>query len=128
MTNSILDCDQIEIELQKLGADINACELHGTLCAMLCADVANTGENWYQSLVPEPENPNESYDEATQALELLREQSYQHLNDPTCDFQLLLPADDNDITSRTTGLSDWCQGFIMGLMMCGIKDFHMVIL
>lgn len=124
MTNLTLDSDQIELVLQKLEADISASEMHGTLSALLCADPMNTGEKWYQTLVPEAENLDELYNEATQTLELLREETFQHLNDPTCDYQLLLPADDEDIVTRTTALSDWCQGFVMGLMMSGLKDFH----
>lgn len=124
MTNLTIDYDQIELALQKMEADINASEIHGTLCALLCADATHTGEKWYQSLVPEAENPDELYQESTQTLELLRLQSQRELNDPTCDYQLLLPADDIDIATRTTALSDWCQGFIMGLMICGLKDFH----
>lgn len=124
MTNLTIDYDQIELALQTLEADIDASELHGTLCALLCADTANTGEKWYQSLIPDIEYPDELQNEATQILEFLRQQSQRELNDPTCDFQLLLPMDDSDITTRATALADWCQGFIMGLMMCGLKDFH----
>jgi len=121
MTNLSIDCDQVETALQELGADINASEIHGTLCALLCADSANTGQNWFQTLVPDTEN--DRFVEAVQTLNLLCLESRQNLNDPTCDFQLLLPLDD-DIEARTTALADWCQGFIMGLMMCGLKDFH----
>jgi hypothetical protein len=37
---------------------------------------------------------------------------------------LLLPDDQTDLDSRTLGLGDWCQGFVMGLMMSGLKDFR----
>ncbi len=124
MTSFSIDCDQVEIALQTLEADINASEIHGTLSALLCADSANTGEKWYQPLVPDIENPDAQHDDAARTLGLLCEETRQHLNDPTCDYELLLPDDENDITTRTVALSDWCQGFIMGLMMCGLKDFH----
>lgn len=124
MTSFSIDYDQVELALQTLDADINASEIHGTLSALLCADNANTGENWYQNLVPNIENPDAQHDDAVQALKLLCDETRRHLNDPTCDYQLLLPQDDNDISTRTTALSDWCQGFIMGLMICGLKDFH----
>lgn len=124
MTNLAFDFDNVELALQKLEADISASETHGTLCALLCADAASTGEKWFQSLVPEAENPDELYYEATQILEQLRSESQRQLNDPTCDYQLLLPSDDTDITTRTIALGEWCQGFVMGLMMCGLKDFH----
>lgn len=124
MTNMSTDFDQVEHALQTLGADINASEIHGTLSALLCADAANIGDNWFQSMVPEIENGNALHDEAINTLNLLSNETRQNINDPTCDYQLLLPSDDNDIATRTTALSDWCQGFIMGLMVCGLKDFH----
>ena len=124
MTNSTIDYDQLELALQNLQADINASEIHGTLCALLVANNANTGAEWFQSLVPEVEDPDENYNDAAQPLVALCEETRRELNDPACDFQLILPEDDNDIATRTTALSDWCQGFIMGLMMCGIKDFQ----
>lgn len=124
MTNLSIDFDQIELALQTLGADINASEIHGTLCALLCADSANTGDNWFQSLVPAIEDSSAIQDDAVQTLISLCHETRQKINDPTCDYHLLLPSDDNDIATRTTALSDWCQGFIMGLMVCGLKDFH----
>jgi len=124
MTNLSLDCDQIESALQLLEADINASEIHGTLCALLCADSANTGQMWFENLVPAAESLADQESEATQTLNQLCEETRLNLNDPTCEFELLLPADQEDIQTRTTALADWCQGFIMGLMMCGLKDFH----
>jgi hypothetical protein len=124
MTNLSIDFDQVELALQSLGADINASEIHGTLCALLCANSANTGDNWFQSLVPAIEDSSVLQDNAVQTLISLCQEARQNINDPTCDFHLLLPSDDEDLATRTTALSDWCQGFIMGLMICGLKDFH----
>jgi len=123
MTNLPLDYDQIESALQTIGADINASEIHGTLSALLCADARLDADNWYQPLIPETDNSDLLQKEACDILKLLFHETKQHLNDPTCDYQLLLPNDDN-IDTRTVALGDWCQGFIMGLMMCGINDFH----
>jgi yecA family protein len=124
MTSQTLDCDQIEAALQTLGADINASELHGTLCALLCADDDLQADNWYQTLIPDSSARDLLLAEARQLLEELYRETRQHLNDPNFDYQLLLPSDSNSIDTRTTALSDWCQGFIMGLMMSGYKDFH----
>jgi yecA family protein len=124
MTNLPLDYDQIESALQTLGADINTSEIHGTLCAILCVDGQLDADNWYQSSIPETDNNDLLQNEAKQMLSLFYNETRQHLNDPTCDFQLMLPVGDNDLNARTIALGDWCQGFIMGLMTCGIKDFR----
>ena len=124
MTNEVFDCEQIETVLQNLDADIGPSELHGTLCGLLCATSNTQADNWFVSLVPEIDSNNLLQKEAKQTLMLLYEETQQHLNDPTCDFQLLIPGDYAELATRTISLGDWCQGFIMGFMMSGIKDFR----
>jgi len=124
MTNLSINCEEVEQALQMLDAEINASEIHGTLSAMLCADSASTGDNWFQPLLPDFNSSDLLQKEAAHILGRLRDETRQLLNDPECEYQLLLPEDNAGVTSRTTALSDWCQGFIMGLMMCGLKDIH----
>ncbi|WP_455200419.1 UPF0149 family protein [Kaarinaea lacus] len=124
MTNEVFDCEQIESALQDIEADIGASEIHGTLCGLLCATNDTQADSWFLSLVPEIDNNNLLQKEARQSLILLYEETLQQLNDPTCDFQLLLPDDYTDLATRTISLGDWCQGFVMGFMMSGIKDFR----
>jgi yecA family protein len=124
MTNNLFDCDRIESALQTLEADINPSEIHGTLCGMLCATGDTKANSWFQSLVPASDNSNLLAKEAREILARLYDETRQQLNDPTCDFQLLLPDEQSDLDTRTTSLGDWCQGFVMGLMMGGLKDFR----
>jgi len=124
MTNLSLDCDQIESALAALGANINASELHGTLSAIICVNDNSNAETWYQQLVPESDDGDLLQHEARNTLQALYQQTQQHLNDPLCDYQLLLPSDSNALDTRAIALGDWCQGFIMGLMMSGFKDLH----
>lgn len=124
MTNNVFDCDQIESALQNIEADIGPSEIHGTLCGLLCATNDTQADSWFVSLVPEIDNNNLLQKDARQMLERLYEETQQQLNDPICDFQLLLPDDYADLTTRTISLGDWCQGFVMGFMMSGIKDFR----
>ena len=124
MTSTGLDCDQIESALATLGANINASELHGTLSAILCINDNDQSEIWYQQLVPKSDDGDLLQHEARNTLQALYRETRQHLNDPLCDYQLLLPSDNNSLDIRSVALGDWCQGFIMGLMMSGIKDFH----
>ena len=124
MTSEVFDCEHIETALQSIEADIGASEIHGTLCGLLCASRNTQIDSWFATLVPAIDNQDLLQREARQALMLLYEETQRQLNDPTCDFQLLLPGDNSDATARTIGLGDWCQGFIMGFMMSGIKDFR----
>ncbi|MEJ2180050.1 MAG: UPF0149 family protein [Gammaproteobacteria bacterium] len=124
MTNDVFDCDHIESALQSLEADIGPSEIHGTLCGLLCATNDTQADSWFRSLIPESNNNDLLHEEARQSLALLHKETQRQLNDPTCDFQLLLPGDYVDAVTRTVSLGEWCQGFVMGFMMCGIKDFR----
>lgn len=124
MTTPVFDWDELESILHLIGADINPGELHGTLCGMFCAHNNITQDNWYQSLVPAFAAGNGGQHQATASFIQLHDETQRQFNDPTCDFQLLLPDQNTDIDARSRALGDWCQGFVMGMMMCGIKDFR----
>ena len=124
MTSDVFDCDYIESALQTLEADITPSEIHGTLCGMLCATGNTDAHSWFQSLIPATNESDLLAREARDTLIKLHDETRRQLNDPTCDFQLVLPDEQSDLDSRTLGLGDWCQGFVMGLMMSGLKDFR----
>jgi len=124
MTSDLFDCDRIESALQTLEADINPSEIHGTLCGMLCATDDTQASSWFQSLIPASNTSDLLANEARETLARLYSETRGQLNDPTCDFQLLLPDAQTDLNTRTISLGDWCQGFVMGLMMGGLKDFR----
>ena len=44
------------------------------------------------------------------------------INDPSCDFQLFLPDDEEDLRERVEALTAWCQGFVYGLAVGGLSD------
>lgn len=124
MTDDIFDWDNIESVLQHIGADTNPGELHGTLCGMFCAKNAVVRDQWFENLVPAIEHADLSQREAAETLKQLFDETERQFGDPTCDFQLLLPDTGNSIDIRTRALGDWCQGFVMGMMVCGTKDFN----
>ncbi|MCI0508141.1 MAG: UPF0149 family protein [Gammaproteobacteria bacterium] len=124
MTNEVLDFSQIESALQALEADINPSEIHGTLCGMLCATSDTQANSWFQSLIPATDTNDLLAIEARHTLATIYDETQRQLNDPTCDFQLLLPGEQTDLATRSISLGDWCQGFVMGLIMGGLKDFR----
>jgi uncharacterized protein YgfB (UPF0149 family) len=61
--------------------------------------------------------------EALSSLESsLFEPSKNQLNDPNCDFHLLLPEDEDSVEDLVFSLGEWCEGFLLGLSLGGIKD------
>ncbi|MBL4851735.1 MAG: UPF0149 family protein, partial [Gammaproteobacteria bacterium] len=54
-------------------------------------------------------------------LATLHRQTRTQLSDMNYDFSPLLPADSESIAARTQALSLWCQGFLFGLSVSGLK-------
>ena len=108
--------------LDKLDTEITPSEVHGTLCGLLCANSSALAEVWQQSLWPNKKGDllaGEAFEVFNQAHDVSRTQ----LNDPDCDFQMILPDDDDALDDRVFALGDWCQGYLTGLVLGGIKDF-----
>lgn len=47
------------------------------------------------------------------------------LDNPDLEFSLLLPDDDEPLLARSVALGEWCEGFLYGLSLGGVKDFSM---
>ncbi len=125
MEHTIPDYITITAALEKLDTEVTPSEVHGTLAGLLCATTSAKAELWQHNLWPHM-----SHDSgdllAAEALEIfnqLHDITRLQLNDPNCEFQLLLPVDDDHIDNRVNALGDWCQAYLVGLALGGIKDF-----
>ncbi|NOZ52051.1 MAG: YecA family protein [Gammaproteobacteria bacterium] len=122
--NNTFDCDVIDTALEHMNTDIGCSEAHGTLCGLLCTENMTEPQTWFQQMQINMDNNNLLQREAQHALGHLHAETLKQLNDPTCDFQLLLPNDNEDLENRVHALADWCQGFLIGLSIGGIHDFR----
>ena len=125
MEHTIPDYITITAALEKLDTEVTPSEVHGTLAGLLCAITSAKAELWQHNLWPHI-----SHDSgdllAAEALEIfnqLHDITRLQLNDPNCEFQLLLPVDDDHIDNRVNALGDWCQAYLVGLALGGVKDF-----
>jgi len=112
------DFDEVQVALEKLHANTDASEAHGTLCGLLMGrqDVAK----WLGATLENvPESSDLLAQESKQVLQTLFNDSKQQLNDEDMSFELLLPDEDDEFALRLIGLADWCQGFLYGLAMNG---------
>lgn len=108
--------------LEKFGTEVTPSEMHGTLSGLLCANTGADAEIWQQALWP---NQPRGDLLATEALDLFNQThdiTRKQLNDPSCEFQMLLPDDDDSLDQRVHALGDWCQGYLIGLSLGGITD------
>jgi len=115
--------DALALAIEKLGTQQVPAELHGTLTGLLCANGKADAGVWLQNLFPNTSRGDLLADEAFAELKQLHQDTLAQLNAPECGFQLLLPDDDSSLDQRVHALGEWCQGFLVGLSLGGIKDF-----
>lgn len=116
----------LQASLTQIDSDMDPSEIHGTLCGLLCSSQDFDLAQWLVSLFPDIDPNNEVVGGIKQELAELYQDSLDRLNDPVCQFELLLPDDDNAIESQVFALGDWCQGFMIGLAMGGVEDFNVL--
>jgi hypothetical protein len=118
--NQAVQYAELTQALGRLGYTQDAAEYHGALCGALCVQSAAEIDvgNLLEPTVDKPVTDAEAQD----ALERLRDESLQALEDMESSFSLLLPDDDADLASRTRALAVWCEGFLFGLSISGVLD------
>ncbi len=119
----MLDFDQVQSALERLGSTADAAESHGTLCALLIDNAPCA--NWLGHTLDElPDKGDVLANEQLGLLEQLYEHTSAQLNDEELNFELLLPDESEDFGLRLLGLSAWCQGFLygFGVFRAGVED------
>lgn len=125
--------DDLDSLLSSYGAAFAASECHGILCAMASCQSQLNGETWARRMlsgemeaVLDGAASGGGVDVADkEALKALFDDSVKQLADPDLGFKLLLPDDDTSLNTRTEALAGWCEGFLYGLALGGIKKFNM---
>ncbi|HEB94178.1 MAG TPA: YecA family protein [Gammaproteobacteria bacterium] len=123
MQYDTINYDALALVINKLGAQQEPAELHGTLTGLLCANSNAEADIWLQNLFPHVPSGDLLGDEAFDELKKLHKTSRARLNATDCEFQLLVPDDDSGLDQRVHALGEWCQGFLVGLSLGGISDF-----
>lgn len=119
--------------LASYGDAFTASECHGILCAMASCLPGLDGDTWakrmlggeIEAVLEGTEAPESMGIDAAdrQALEALFNDTVKHLPNPDLTFQLLLPDDETPLVERTEELASWCEGYLYGLGLAGIKKF-----
>ena len=113
-----MDFDSIQSALQNLGASTDAAESHGTLCGLLL-DQTGIDVRLGHTFDEMPDRGDALAAEKLQVLNQLFELSREQLNAEDLSFELLLPDESDELSSRLLGLSSWCQGFLYGIGVSG---------
>ncbi len=117
------DYDDIADCLGDRGGGAAAAEAHGTLCGLLCTAAQDLPHAWIRNTLADAmQETGEAYGDARRALGSLYGASLAALNGEDMRFCPLLPPDDRDLGARTLALASWCQGFLYGLAIRGLRD------
>ncbi len=117
----MLDFYTIQNALQKLDANVDAAEAHGSLCGLLLGD-ADMATWLKHSLDDLPEVGDVLAAEKLGDLKQLFEHSREQLNTEDLSLELLLPDEVDDLSDRLLGLATWCQGFLYAVGVIGLAS------
>jgi uncharacterized protein YgfB (UPF0149 family) len=114
--------DQLQAALQAADADSGAAESHGVICGIICAAGASEPALWFDHLLGEGNTDSATAQSARLLLRELYSESLLHLNDGDLGLVLLLPDDETLLSLRSKALGEWCQGFLYGLALGGVRE------
>ena len=113
--------DQLNEMLITASAGFHASECHGFLCALVCGSGQVQDQELREYFLLDSDEIVNA-DECFNHLKALAEDVKTKMYSSDLDLELLL-ADENDaIAARSLSLAEWCQGFMSGMGLSGVKD------
>ncbi len=122
--------EQIKTNLVTLGSELSPSEVHGTLCGVLCGRNDITLHEWLLlALLTDSDDALQAVKDRELLLDAISDSfkpffiaTISALADNNLNFHPLLP-DNGDAAVRLLAISEWAQGFLMGLTLAGVKTF-----
>ncbi|MGB1310776.1 MAG: UPF0149 family protein [Leucothrix sp.] len=109
--------------LERAEIEMLVAEIHGIACGLLAGNGTADKIQWVQELVPELDSQNVLQKDAIREMGRLFDSARNGLQDSEFRFELCLPDDGAHLSMRMEALQDWCQGFVLGMTMAGVKDY-----
>jgi yecA family protein len=122
--NASNTCSYAELDrcLQVAGAESGAAGAHGLLSGTVAAGGKALPSLWLEHLLGEGNTLSAAAQECGDMLGSLQTAILGQLHDDSFGFDLLLPADSAALSERTMALSEWCEGFLYGLALGGLRE------
>ena len=118
--NELPAYELLSASLRRVNSQLSAAECHGLLTGAL-----NTEDTTLISRFFLDGNDQLQTDDAfAELISKIVHLTSESFKDEDFDFQLLLPSDDTPLQERILALSDWCGGYVMGLLESGINEFE----
>jgi uncharacterized protein YgfB (UPF0149 family) len=114
--------ERLQAALQAADANSGASESHGLICGIICASGVSEPALWLDHLLGSGNGLSAMAQTAQSLLRELYSVSLLRLEDDDPGLALLLPDDDTPLPLRSKALGEWCQGFLYGLALGGIRE------
>lgn len=114
--------EQLNRELRRARAPVDAAECHGALCGVLCAPEADA-EMWLARVLGGIDPDATDVRALRFELLALAADLRQKLRAGDLAFAPLLPDDETPLADRTGALGEWCEGFLFGVGTARISEF-----
>jgi yecA family protein len=112
----------LEERLRVAGADSGAAEAHGLLCGTLTAGGRSDPALWLEHLLGVDNTVSVAAQDCSDMLVSMQNVILGQFNDESFGFSVLLPPDTSPLSIRTGALSQWCEGFLYGLALGGVRE------
>ncbi len=113
---------EIETALDGAQSPYRPEDCHGMLCAMLVVNNSLQCKRWVDEICTSEQIENQLAPQDQNAFNSLYNHTRQELNDALLNFSLLIPEDESSLGERVSALKKWCDGFLFGLALAGVKD------
>ena len=114
--------EQIENALALMDSPYRAEDSHGMLCAMLIVNNSLQCARWLDEICTQGNATKSEKTAEQETLCALYDHTKQELNDSLLNFTLLMPEEESSLSARVYSLKKWCDGFLFGLALAGVKD------
>ena len=121
MNTELPNYDVVADALKSAGLENNPAECHGALSALLSTVESLNAAHWL-ALYLTAEKAAALPQEVLAVLGAIFETTSGQIDNPEFSFHLLLPEDDSMLDVKVEAISNWCQGFLMGLGLGGVTD------
>ncbi|RMG30599.1 MAG: YecA family protein [Gammaproteobacteria bacterium] len=122
MKRDELDYEAVEASLVRAESDLDAAEVHGLFCGLLCATGRIDEQAWHPEVFEHPDPRNLAYQKTVQLLRTLAEHTHAQMYDAELGLVLLLPDDEAPLGERLEAMLSWIHGFLFGLGLGGLDS------
>lgn len=112
--------DSFVDSIAVLTLDISGSQLHGMMCAYLCAGADSQGEAYLRALLHNKKD--EESRSAILCMFAVFSVSQQQISNFDFEFEMMLPDENQPLIDRARAFSEWCEGFTQGLTMAGVDQ------